>query len=221
MKKIVLSAIVAATLVSSLQAAEVTLDGNFGVSSNYMWRGMSQTAGYSPMVNGGVDASYEGAYVGTWFGNVDGTTIYKNPNSAGKGMEMDLYAGYGGEAAGISYDLGYLQFNYVGAEETNNWGEAYVSVSKSLGDVDLGVLFYKGITGGTKLFGVEGSVGYKAISLTLGNYEKTGNYWNLGVTKSANGVDYTMGYSGIKAENKANNDSAFYVSATTSFSLLD
>lgn len=68
MRKISLAALIAiSTLgtVTSLQASDVEVSGNIGATSNYIWRGMTQTLDKGS-VNGGLDLSYEGFYAGTW-----------------------------------------------------------------------------------------------------------------------------------------------------------
>ena len=63
------------------------LSGNFTFSSNYIWRGMTQTMD-DPGYSGGFDYSHEsGFYAGTWGSNVA---------FGGAGLELDTYAGFTG-----------------------------------------------------------------------------------------------------------------------------
>ena len=93
------SVLAAATMASSAALADVT--ANIGVTSNYLWRGVTQTANESA-VSGGLDYSHEsGAYIGTWVSSLGGYQY-----------ENDVYLGYAGEASDISYDIGYILYRY-------------------------------------------------------------------------------------------------------------
>ena len=96
---------------SSLSFADVSLSGNIAITSDYVWRGMTQNAG-DPSVSGGFDLEDDsGFYLGVWAANVsadDDDTV------AGSGsMELDGYLGYSGsfnDDAG--YDIGYIAYTY-------------------------------------------------------------------------------------------------------------
>lgn len=107
----------AATMgVSSTAQAE--LSANIGVTSDYVWRGISQSGG-SASVSGGVDyAAESGFYVGTWVGAL----------GEGNGSEVDVYFGFGGEVENFSYDLGYIYYAYPSIDPGINFGEVYGSV---------------------------------------------------------------------------------------------
>lgn len=119
-KTLLAAAISSATLMTALPTyAEVT--ANAAVSSNYIWRGLTQTAN-DAAVSGGIDyASESGFYVGTWASNVNygADDIYS--------YEHDVYFGFSGEADGISYDVGYLYYNYD-AEANFDFAEVYGSI---------------------------------------------------------------------------------------------
>lgn len=96
---------------------------NIAFSSDYAWRGYSQTDD-KPAISGGFDYSHaSGLYAGTWASNVD----YGDEAS----IEIDFYAGYGNEIGdtGVAYDLGFLRYVYPGEEYDYN--EVYGSVSYS------------------------------------------------------------------------------------------
>ena len=96
-KTLLASSILAASAVaSSVAMAESNWSANIGVTSNYMWRGVTQT-GDQAAIQGGID--YEnpnGFYAGTWASNVTWTEP--------EGYELDLYAGYGFDW-GKNFDL--------------------------------------------------------------------------------------------------------------------
>jgi len=124
---IVLATAVASVLASSAASAE--LSANAGFTSNYIWRGMTQTSDQAA-AQGGIDYSHDsGLYVGTWASNVDFS-------GSGDGYEMDLYAGFAGEAGGLGYDIGVATYMYPVTPEFN-FTEAYLTGSFSLVSVGI------------------------------------------------------------------------------------
>lgn len=118
MNKIALACGAALMGVTSLAQAEVS--ANIGVTSNYVWRGWTQTEDQAA-IQGGIDYSHEsGFYAGTWASNVsfDGDT----------GAELDFYVGFGGEASGIGYDVGYVYYSYPQYDDSD-FGELYGSAT--------------------------------------------------------------------------------------------
>ena len=93
------------------------------LGTDYMWRGYSQTDN-DPAISGSFDYAHSsGFYLGTWASNVD----FGDDAS----VEIDVYAGFGGDIgeSGFSYDLGVLRYFYDG--EDYDWTEVYGSVSYS------------------------------------------------------------------------------------------
>ena len=133
-KSIVLATAVAAVLTSGAAAAE--LSANAGIFSNYIWRGITQSND-SAAGQGGIDYGHSsGLYAGTWVSNTDfsGNTDTGYLNDTG--YEMDVYAGFGGEAGSLGYDLGVITYQYpVGPEF--NFTEVYLSGTMSI--VTIGV----------------------------------------------------------------------------------
>lgn len=128
-KPLLTSAITLAALAASVPSqAEVT--ANAGIANNYIWRGLTQTINEA-VVSGGLDYAHEsGFYAGTWVANVayDSDDVYS--------YEHDMYFGFGGEAGDISYDVGYLYYNYD-SQAGFDFGEIYGSVA--LGNFSLGL----------------------------------------------------------------------------------
>ncbi|MCU7802129.1 MAG: TorF family putative porin [Candidatus Thiodiazotropha sp. (ex Lucinoma borealis)] len=99
---------------SSVAAAEVST--NIGVTSNYIWRGLTQS-GNSTSFSGGFDWSGEsGLYAGTWLAE------------AWDDFELDLYGGYAGEVGGFGYDAGLIYYVYS-SDADSNFAELYVNGS--------------------------------------------------------------------------------------------
>lgn len=108
-------------MASSVTHAAGDLTANAAVSNNYIWRGLTQTINEAA-VSGGIDYVDEsGFYIGTWASNVS--------YAAGDvfSYEHDVYFGYGGEAGAISYDVGYLYYNYD-KEAEFDFAEIYGSI---------------------------------------------------------------------------------------------
>ena len=110
------------------------LSANFTFSSNYVWRGMTQTMD-KPGYSGGFDYSHEsGFYAGTWGSNVA---------FGGAGLELDTYAGYTGTFEGvIDYDVGYIDYAYPGT--SGDFEEFYFSASYE----GIGFSYYQPLEGG-------------------------------------------------------------------------
>jgi uncharacterized protein (TIGR02001 family) len=114
MNKFTLACGVAMLGLSSMATAEITT--NIGVTSNYVWRGMTQSAN-STSFSGGLDWSSDmGIYAGTWIAD------------AWDSYEMDLYGGYKGELGDFGYDGGLIYYSYT-TDADSNFGEVYLNGS--------------------------------------------------------------------------------------------
>lgn len=78
--------------------------GNVALTTDYRFRGISQ-GDRSPAIQGGFDLELDsGLYVGTWASNV---------TFSGAAMELDVYAGFGGDITEtVAYDVGVLYYAY-------------------------------------------------------------------------------------------------------------
>jgi uncharacterized protein (TIGR02001 family) len=138
MKKLLTALLILAGV--GLAQAQVTT--NLGATSDYRFRGISQTQN-APAIQGGIDFAHDsGFYAGNWNSSVS-SQMYTN----GAGLESDLYAGYKKEVAGITFDVGSYNYIYPRAAAADgtrfDTNEAYVGasrgpvavkVSQSLGD---------------------------------------------------------------------------------------
>jgi uncharacterized protein (TIGR02001 family) len=106
-------AIVAMALVTAT-AAQAQVTGNMSLTSDYRFRGVSQTQN-APAVQGGIDYAHSsGFYVGNWNSSVS-SQMYTN----GSGVESDLYAGFKKDIyKGLTLDVG--SYNYFYPRATNN-----------------------------------------------------------------------------------------------------
>jgi uncharacterized protein (TIGR02001 family) len=126
MKKIL--AIVAMALFTAT-AAHSQVTGNLGLTSDYRFRGVSQTQN-APAVQGGIDYNHKsGFYVGNWNSSVS-SDLYTN----GSGVESDLYAGFKNKFLGFDLDVGSMNYFYPratnGTSTNFDTNELYVAVGK-------------------------------------------------------------------------------------------
>ena len=87
-------------LVISSYASATTISANVALSSDYIWRGITQTSG-DMALSGGFDLEAgNGFYFGTWASNA----------SAGSAsLELDVYLGFSGDMAeNMTYNIGYI-----------------------------------------------------------------------------------------------------------------
>jgi len=109
-KTLIASSILAAsTLSATVQAADAPVTANFAATSNYIWRGQTQTSDEAA-VSGGVDYSHaSGFYAGTWISSLGGNST---PASGNGSYEHDLYAGYTMDAGPVGMDFGTILYRY-------------------------------------------------------------------------------------------------------------
>lgn len=91
-----------------------TFTGNVGLTSDYLFRGISQT-GHAPAIQGGFDYAHaSGFYLGAWASNVGWIEDFQGYDS-GK-LEIDLYGGFRDSIGdtGVSYDVGVIGYVYPG-----------------------------------------------------------------------------------------------------------
>jgi uncharacterized protein (TIGR02001 family) len=100
-------------------ASDFKIAFNFGVTSDYIFRGISQNA-RNPAVQGGVDLTYGIAYAGVWASAVkfgENTPFLPYKASA----EVDLYAGikpvWKSSLGDFNFDLGTIYYAYPAAAE--------------------------------------------------------------------------------------------------------
>lgn len=91
-----------------------TLTSNVALTSEYFFRGLSQSGNGTPAIQGGLDYAHSsGLYVGTWASNVDFSDAR---------VEIDLYGGYKTElgSTGLLLDVGGIYYAYPGADNSAN-----------------------------------------------------------------------------------------------------
>jgi uncharacterized protein (TIGR02001 family) len=196
MKKTLLAIAMSSALVPLAPAtaaeSDVELSANFGLVSDYRFRGVSQTD-KEIAAQGGFDLAHKsGFYIGTWTSNV---SDFANPG--GNGMEIDGYLGYSTEVGGIGIDIGNLYYYYPANEASPNvdTNEVYLGLS-------VGAFTLKSSYATSKYFGFEGSKGtiYYNFSGEFPVSDSTSIAASIGYLDPkgdalAKGYDYSLGVS--------------------------
>lgn len=200
-----------------------SLSGNISLTSDYVFRGVSQTQN-GPAIQGGIDYAHaSGFYAGTWASNVDWVSLgYKNNSS----MEIDLYGGYKGSLGDVGYDVGVITYYYPGdkiagatdpdttelylgaswkflsAKYSHTVSNRFVGWSTSTGGKTKGS-YYLELNGNYDLgngWGVLGHVGYQDVKDNdLASYTD----WKVGVSKDIGFGTVALAYSDTNADTGA------------------
>lgn len=128
-----LAALLTASAATAQDAPEIAW--NLGVTSDYVFRGFSQTS-EDPALFGGVDVTSGDFYVGAWASNVD--------FGDGTDAEVDIYGGYRTEVSGFAVDVGIVGYLYVsqptGADY--DYAEFKAAASRAIGPLTVGAVVY-------------------------------------------------------------------------------
>jgi uncharacterized protein (TIGR02001 family) len=179
MKKVIL----ALMLVAGVSAAQAEVTGNASLTSDYRFRGVSQTQN-ATAVQGGVDFAHSsGFYAGNWNSSIS-SELY--PGSAG--VENDVYAGFKKDFGGITVDAGVLGYMYPRATTDTNTTEVYVGASYNV----LSVKYSRSLT---NYFGVADSKNSSYIQADAnvplaGKLSEVAHYGRTSVANNS-ALDYT------------------------------
>ncbi len=197
--------------------AQVEVSGNIALTTDYVFRGISQTD-ESPAIQGGLDASFgdSGVYAGTWASNI-------NFGTGGANMELDVYGGYKFDLGPVAMDVGVIGYLYPGAADSGaelDYYEGYVKPSIALTPEftlggalyytpdftgELGDGFYYEVNGAYTVspeLSFSGAVGVQTVD-TAGVFFGDDNYttYNVGGTYSAMGLGFDLRYVGTDVDN--------------------
>ena len=192
--------------------AEMEISGNVALTSDYRFRGISQSD-ESIAVQGGFDLGWDnGIYIGTWGSSVDFDT---NGDGFDGSLELDYYIGWASDIGdtGVSLDVGYLYYDYPGDDGAEgDYQELYASIG--FWDATLGMAYsddYYGETdtffyyyadysfGFAENFSLDFHVGYNDLEKNggfLGTDEDSYIDSSVGITASYWAVDWTLAYVG-------------------------
>jgi uncharacterized protein (TIGR02001 family) len=130
------AALATMTAAGAASAQDVDVAFNVVASTDYVFRGFSQTT-EDPALSGGVDLTSGSFYAGAWASNVD----FGDDTD----FEFDVYGGYRGEAGGFALDVGVVGYFYGNAPGGADYDyvELKGAASRAFGPVTGGVaVFY-------------------------------------------------------------------------------
>jgi len=130
LSKLSYAVVVASLMAAGVAQAEVKSSGSVAVTSDYKFRGISQTK-TNAAIQGSLTLSHDsGVYFTAWGSSVDLDLV--------GGSEVDTLLGYAGTSGDVSYDVGVMRYNYPGANDSNSaltpkvtpdFNEVYASVA--------------------------------------------------------------------------------------------
>ena len=194
-------------IASSGIAHAVSVSGNMAVTSDYIWRGMTQNAG-EVSVSGGFDLETDsGFYLGTWGGSAkfdeDGDGAGTNLSS----LELDYYGGFGGSIGDIGYDIGFIEITYPGATALD-FSETYLGLDV----MGVGLFFAAGDEFGDY---TEISYGFDAgpgsIGLSYGDYDDAGENYVIGYDIAVGDFTLSLAYTDFESDSGTADEDAFVV----------
>ncbi len=110
----------------------ITISGSATLTSDYRFRGVSQSD-EGMAIQGGFTVSHaSGFYVGTWGSNLAGWGTFGGAN-----MELDIFAGYALPVGEGTLDMGVTWFMYPSGADTTDFAELYAKLSGDVGPVSL------------------------------------------------------------------------------------
>ena len=204
-------------LATTLLAGAVTvqaapeISGNVAITTDYRFRGISQSD-ESPAVQGGFDIAWDaGIYVGTWASSVDFDT---NGSGYDGSLELDYYVGWASDINdNVGIDVGYMYYSYPGDNGADgDYQEVYLKAN--LWDGSIGVVYsddYYAETGSFYYLNGDYSFGQgETFSLDLhvgyGDVDQDGGFfatdtdsyfdYSAGISASWLSVDWSVAYIG-------------------------
>lgn len=160
-----LALVLGAWLPAAAQAQEAAsaLSFNASVTTDYRYRGISQSR-VKPALQGGADfAAANGFYIGTWASTIK--WIKDAPYKGGAAVELDVYGGFKTEvSSGLTLDVGVLTYIYPSNDLTPS-----ANTTEVYGALSYGPVTAKYSHSSTNLFGTADSKGsgYLDLSATL------------------------------------------------------
>ena len=201
--------------------ADNELSFNLGATSDYRYRGISQS-NLNPAIQGGLDYTNNptGLYAGTWLSSIK----WINDVSKSDDVEMDLYAGLRGDIAhDLSYDVGVLSYVYPGNNLGQVAGFANANTTEFYAQLTYKLANIKYSQAVTNLFGTVNSKNSSYVDVwttipvteTLGlglhvghqSVENNAGFsysdWKVGLARDFFAISFTLGVVGTNANQLA------------------
>ena len=214
-KKLLPAALATALLAGATVAqADMEISGNVALTSDYKFRGISQS-NEDIAVQGGFDLGWDnGIYIGTWASSVDFDVSSADGGLNGS-LELDYYVGWASDIgdSGFGIDVGYLYYDYPGDDGLEgdyqelygslSWNDLAVGVAYSddyYAETDTFWYYYADYSLGINdTFTIDFHVGYNDVEKNggfLSSDEDSFIDYSVGVTASWLAVDWTLAYVG-------------------------
>jgi len=234
-RSLALTGLVTVPVLASAADSPHSFTGNVGIYSDYIFRGISQTA-EDPALQGGFDYAHSsGIYLGTWASNIESLDLN------GANLEWDFYGGYSGSVGDVGYNVGLLKYYYPGQTGTSDidtlelyagvtykWIglkasynlDDYFGVTNSDGTVYWDLSFNYELPAQVMLGAHYGWTKYAGSGNSAMNYDD----WKIGVSKEFGGFNFGLAYTdtdtnyyGSKYPSKDLADGHWVVSVSKSF----
>lgn len=185
------------------EEAESNLTWNLSVTSDYVFRGITQS-NFKPALQGGLDYAFgdTGLYVGAWASNVD----FADPD--GPDIEVDSYIGYSTDINDSwNLDFSVVRYSYLGSRDAYgdiDYNEFFakttfnemltftVGYANDYSNLDYSSL-YLNLAGSWEL-GNEVSVNAAVGRSRFGDDNGSYNDWNLGLSRQFGPVNAAINY---------------------------
>ena len=183
--------------------AASNLTWNLSVTSDYVFRGVSQS-NFKPALQGGLDYAFgdSGFYVGAWASNVDFA------DADGPDIELDTYVGYSTDVSDDwNVDFSAVHYAYFGERDVygsldyteffakttyNEMLTFTLAYANDYANLDYSSLYFN-VAGTWELgndFSLNAGVGHSKFSDGNGSY----NDWNLGLSRQFGPVNAAINY---------------------------
>ena len=200
-------ALVAGSLLLACGVAAADVAYNVAVTTDYRFRGVSQSA-KDPAIQGGVDFSDKsGFYLGAWASTIDFGTLDRSAD-----LEVDLYGGYKWKAANVEWDVGLIHYAYPGSSSGTDLPFTEVYVGGTYGPVSAKYFYTNDFTGttdkGAHYITASGNIDLGSgftLGLSIGHsrgggvkdplaFGSTYTDYKIGVSKEFSGVKFDLSY---------------------------
>jgi uncharacterized protein (TIGR02001 family) len=195
MKKLFLALMMAVGFAS----AQAQVTGNLGLTSDYRFRGISQSQN-APAVQGGIDYAHSsGFYVGNWNSSVS-SQMY----TQGSGVESDLYAGWKKDIyKGLTLDVGSYNYFYPRAKVAGTgsnfdtyegfvglgYGPVAVKYNRTIGNGYFGTANAQG----TQYYQADIAYPLTALGLSKASFLAHAGHTNVANSNTLDYSDYNVG----------------------------
>jgi uncharacterized protein (TIGR02001 family) len=145
LKIALLAAVGSMALVGAAQAADrpLGLTWNVGGSTDYEFRGISQS-NHNPQIFAGADVTIAKIfYAGTWLSNVDFADPVISGVRSSSDVEYDLYAGVKPTLGPVAFDFGAIRYGYTHGKSNHfDYWEFKAAGSMPVGPATVGAAFF-------------------------------------------------------------------------------